>query len=69
MSKGIDRYQDKQRRAVRRKNHIAKDLGDRKYHPRLVPNKKHKYEDWDNQDWERFSDYDINKDLGLASKE
>lgn len=31
---GIDRYGRKQRRAQRRRNHIARDLADRRFHQR-----------------------------------
>ncbi len=46
----------KDRRTLRRRNHFALDLGDRKFHQRVVkPKRADDDDDWDNQDWERFS--------------
>lgn len=38
-SKGINKYDGKDRRAVRRSNHIARDLAKSKYHQRIVERK------------------------------
>lgn len=43
---------EKEQRRLRR-NQVAKDLAERKYHQRVIPKKKPDL-DWDNQDWERF---------------
>lgn len=40
MAHGIDRYDDKQKRAMRRRNHIALDLADGKYRQRIKPSKR-----------------------------
>lgn len=37
MTKGIDRYEQKKRREVRRRNHVAKDLHEAKYRQRVKP--------------------------------
>lgn len=42
MTRGIDRYDDKKRREVRRRNHIAKDLHESKYRQR-VRNRETRY--------------------------
>lgn len=55
-------------RQERRRNHIAKDLGDSKYHQRVVPN-KHRGSKFDDYDWGWDDDYDWLKDKGLTSKE
>ena len=39
---GIGKLPDKERRRQRRRNHVAKDLSDVKYHQRVVPSKKKK---------------------------
>jgi hypothetical protein len=39
MTKGWRAYPKKERRAVRRVNHVAKDLADRKYHQRVKERK------------------------------
>jgi len=36
---GMNRYDDKQKRAMRRRNHMARDLADRKYHQRRIDKK------------------------------
>lgn len=36
MGRGIDRYNDKERRKARRSNHIARDLRTPKYNQRVV---------------------------------
>ena len=40
---GMNSYDDKRKRAVRRRNHVARDLAERKYHQRIVDSKKPKY--------------------------
>lgn len=47
---GMDRYDDKRKRAMRRKNHIARDLMSPKYRQRVVKPKK-KYDDYDMDDF------------------
>lgn len=37
--KGINAYGQKQRREMRRRNHVAKDLHSNKYHQRVVNSK------------------------------
>lgn len=39
---GVNRFSDKERRKIRRKNHIAKDLHKNKYFQRVIPGKKGK---------------------------
>lgn len=39
-SKGINRYEHKDRRRIRRKNHVAKDLGNNKYRQRVKEGKR-----------------------------
>ncbi len=51
MTKGMNSYDAKQRRKMRRRNHIAKDLGTTKYRPRIKPPKSkdeilYKKKDW-----------------------
>lgn len=40
MTKGIRAYELKKRREIRRRNHIAYDLGSPKYRQRVVPSKR-----------------------------
>ena len=54
MSKGLNRYEGKDKRRQRMRNHVAKDLrrGD-KYRQRVVPDKRNKQEQeevWYNED-------------------
>lgn len=37
---GLSKYDDKAKRAQRRRNHVARDLATDKYHQRVVPAKK-----------------------------
>lgn len=37
---GMNKYSDKQKRAMRRRNHIARDLRTRKYRQRVIKNKR-----------------------------
>lgn len=50
-SKGVDRYDDKEKRKVRRHNHIARDLRTPKFKQRIVEGKPRtpppEIEDWD----------------------
>lgn len=39
MVKGIRAYEPKRRREMRRRNHIARDLADRKFHQRRIETK------------------------------
>lgn len=52
MGRGMNSYDDKKKRAMRRRNHIARDLLDRKYRQRRVERKvKNKYPiDWEEED-------------------
>lgn len=40
MGKGLNRYEGKDKRRQRMRNHIAKDLHKNKYHQRVVPLKR-----------------------------
>jgi hypothetical protein len=42
MSRSIGRLPEKERRAARRRNHIAKDLKSNKYQQKVKPSKKRK---------------------------
>lgn len=50
----MNSFSDKQKRAMRRKNHIARDLRDRKYHQRRIERReKDKYPlQWEDGDAE-----------------
>lgn len=48
---GINKYDAKDRRRQRRRNHIARDLGSSKYYQRIVPGRKRK---WINSEDEGF---------------
>jgi hypothetical protein len=58
---GLNKFDDKRRREMRRKNHIALDLRTPKYKPRVVkPKNKDDYENWTNKDWlQHLTDEDI----------
>ena len=49
---GINRYDDKDRRKQRRRNHIAKDLRNTEFHMRRVESKKDTGEKY--KYWERY---------------
>jgi hypothetical protein len=67
MSRNIHRLPEKDRRKERRRNHVAHDLGSRKYQQRVIPNKKkNSFDDFD-YGWD--DDYNWLKDIGLTSKE
>jgi len=52
MGRGMNTYEDKQKRAMRRRNHMARDLADRKYHQRIKkPYKELKDVDWDDYEF------------------
>jgi len=52
MGHGMNSFGDKQKRAIRRRNHVARDLRDRKYHQRRVERRvKDKYPlTWEEED-------------------
>lgn len=63
VKRGMKAYEAKERRAVRRRNHVAYDLRSPKYHQRVVPSKKKGKRavepefDWeDDEDYEAFCD-------------
>lgn len=58
MVKGIRAYDPKQRRAIRRRNHFARDLEDRRYHQRRIEHKDEDY-DWKEEVDEYYSDPDV----------
>jgi hypothetical protein len=62
--KGLGALPDKQRREVRRRNHVAYDLGDRKYHQRVIPSR-----DADDDWMDEVDEYFFDKEMGLTSKE
>lgn len=44
MTRGLNKYEGKDKRRQRLRNHIAKDLRTgTKYHPRIIPDRKKKY--------------------------
>lgn len=51
MTKGLQAYGKKEKRAMRRRNHIALDLADRKYRQRVINKKEVKpsAEEWDEE--------------------
>lgn len=54
---GINKYDEKERREQRRRNHIARDLIGSKYHQRILPNKERKRK-WLNTEDEGYYDED-----------
>lgn len=50
MGHGMNAYDLKRKRAMRRRNHVARDLADIKYHQRVKQSKK-KYSDYDMDDF------------------
>lgn len=50
MTKGIRAYELKKRREIRRRNHIAYDLGSPKYRQRIIPSKR-KMKEVEADDW------------------
>lgn len=64
---GLKHYEPKQRRSVRRRNHLAKDLATPKYAPRVVEEKRtHKLDAIRKRDAEE--EYHFYKTLGLSSR-
>lgn len=47
---GINRFDGKDKRRERMRNHMAKDLASTKYRQRVVPNRKHRDEQRDEDD-------------------
>jgi hypothetical protein len=43
VTKGINKYSDKDRRLQRRRNHIARDLATSKYRQQVLPDRKRKF--------------------------
>ena len=59
MVKGMRSYDPKQRRRIRRQNHIHKDLRTPKYRQRVEKNKFHDYEQAIKyKDWEKYIEED-----------
>lgn len=50
MGRGMNSYDLKRKRAMRRRNHVARDLADIKYYQRVKQSKK-KYSDYDMDDF------------------
>ena len=69
MSRNIHKLPEKDRRRERRRNHYARDLGERKYHQRVVPNKRKDDDRFDDYDWGWDNDYNWLKNIGLTTKE
>lgn len=63
---GLRGVPPKQRREVRRRNHIARDLYTRKYQPRIRESKRQHLID---ELHEKDADYELLQLLGLTSKE
>lgn len=66
---GLQRYGAKQRRAVRRRNHIARDLRTPKYGPRIRESKRQHLIDELHDEEAAMEAYEFEKGLGLVSKE
>jgi len=60
MVKGMRAYNWKEKRKMRIRNHIAKDLAKPKYHQRRKEGKKEddQYEHWTKQEWLKHLDED-----------
>lgn len=65
---GMNHFESKQRRAVRRRNHIARDLRTPKYGPRIKESKKQHMID-ELHEREAEDDYEHYKRIGLTAKE
>lgn len=63
---GLNKVGEKQRRSVRRRNHIAKDLRTPKYDPRVIPSKRQHLIDEAHRR-EIDEEYAFYKKLGLSS--
>ena len=59
MSKGLQAYPKKERREIRRRNHMAYDLGHSKYRQRVKEGKRHLVDedDYYNEYREAWEDY------------
>lgn len=66
---GLNTYDSKQRREVRRRNHVAKDLLTPKYAPRVREVKKHHMIDELHEQDANDDLYWFFKELGLSNKE
>lgn len=65
---GMNHYDEKQRKAQRRRNHIAKDLADTKYRNRIRDsNRQHLIDEVHREEVEEA--YHFFKDLGFGEKE
>lgn len=53
---GMNSYDDKRKRAMRRRNHIARDLADKKYRQRVKNKKQTVPLDWGRDEF--FNDYE-----------
>lgn len=65
---GMKHFEEKQRRAVRRRNHYARDLEDRRYRNRIRESNKHHIIDEIHRE-EMESAYHFFKELGFGEKE
>ena len=65
---GLNSYEQKQRRAQRRRNHIAKDLYTPKYGPRIRESKRQHLLD-EIYDRELEDEYELYRRMGLTTKE
>jgi len=52
MRHGMNAYSEKEKRAMRRRNHVARDLGKPKYRQRIVESKKDVWFDWEDEEYE-----------------
>lgn len=52
MKHGMNAYTEKEKRAMRRRNHIAKDLGSPKYRPRVIEHRRDILFDWEDEEYE-----------------
>lgn len=66
---GLKSLERKQRKEFRRRNHIARDLGDPKYAQKVKPVKKHHLIDELHEKECQEELFEFYKDIGLASKE
>lgn len=54
MVKGLNKYEGKDKRRQRLRNHIAKDLRRREFHQRVVPGKR-----WEPPTFDEYEEEDI----------
>lgn len=65
---GMNHYSEKQRKAQRRRNHIAKDLGSAKYRNRIrESNRQHMIDELHREEMEDA--YHFYKEIGFGPKE